>query len=125
MIKQLILVGLGGATGSIFRFLISFFTSKFHLVYSFPLATFTVNITGCILIGLLIGLSDKYTWLDKDMKLLLITGFCGGYTTFSAFSLENVQLMENQHYLTFAFYVAGSILFGIAAVFLGSYLSKL
>ncbi|MDR1937778.1 MAG: fluoride efflux transporter CrcB [Tannerellaceae bacterium] len=124
MIKQMLLVGLGGGIGSMFRFSVSFLAGKFHLVAAFPAATFIVNITGCILIGLLVGFSERYGLLDRDLKLLLITGFCGGYTTFSAFSLENIRLLEAQQYALFALYAAGSLILGISSVALGILLSK-
>ncbi|MDR1644671.1 MAG: fluoride efflux transporter CrcB [Tannerellaceae bacterium] len=124
MIKQLLWVGLGGGLGSILRFLVSVLTAKQGYVGAFPLATFSVNLTGCLLIGLLTGYSYRYGWLDADMKLLLITGFCGGYTTFSTFSLENLHLLETHQYLPFALYLSGSLLLGAGAVALGLFLSK-
>ena len=124
MIKQLLFVGLGGAAGSIFRYLISLWISRFHCASQFPFATLVANITGCILIGFLAGISARYNFLDKYLKLLLITGFCGGYTTFSAFSAENLRLLENNHYLLFALYAAGSCILGIAGVGLGMFLSR-
>jgi CrcB protein len=90
----------------------------FHPVH-FPLATFSVNIAGCLLIGLLIGLSVRYELFDRELKLLLVTGFCGGYTTFSTFSSENLRLLETQHYSILFAYIAGSILIGLLAVWLG------
>jgi CrcB protein len=121
MIKQLILVGLGGGIGSIMRYLVSRipFTQG-----SFPWATFMVNVAGCFIIGLLIGFSVKHQFLDEDMKLLLITGFCGGFTTFSAFSAENVHLYHAGNYFTLAFYVLLSVIIGFVAVFLGLTLIK-
>jgi CrcB protein len=121
MIKQLILVGLGGGIGSIMRFLVSRIP---FAQSSFPWATFIVNVAGCFIIGLLIGLSVKHQFLDANMKLLLVTGFCGGFTTFSTFSAENVHLYHAGNYLTLAFYVLLSVIVGFAAVLLGLTLSK-
>jgi len=123
MIKQLLLIGLGGGIGSIFRYLVSVWAVK-RLATDFPFATFLVNITGCLLIGLFVGFSVRHNWLDGQMKLLLITGFCGGYTTFSTFSLENWGLFETGNYTHLILNITGSVLLGIAAVWLGLILSK-
>ncbi|MDR1499836.1 MAG: fluoride efflux transporter CrcB [Tannerellaceae bacterium] len=123
MIKQLLLVGAGGGLGSMARYLVSALTARFG--GSFPLATFFVNMTGCILIGLLVGLSERYGVIDRNVRLLLVTGFCGGYTTFSTFSLENIRLLESHQYALLAIYASGSLLIGIAAAALGFFLSKL
>ncbi|MDR0833708.1 MAG: fluoride efflux transporter CrcB [Candidatus Symbiothrix sp.] len=121
--KQILLVGLGGGAGSILRFL----ASKW-LVQSakggFPLATFAVNVIGCLLIGLLIGWSYKHSALDADMRALLVAGFCGGFTTFSAFSLENMQLFQAGQYGTLLFYVLATLIIGFLAVYAGFWLTK-
>jgi len=124
MIRQLLLVGLGGGIGSIFRYLVSVWSLR-RFAMDFPLATFIVNITGCLVIGLLVGLSVRFEWLDQQMKLLLITGFCGGYTTFSTFSLENWGLYEAGSYWNLSFNIIGSVVIGVLAVFLGLGLSKI
>ena len=123
MLKQLLLVGLGGGVGSILRYLTSVCLSR-YFSYIFPLATFAVNIIGCFLMGLLFGLTAKYDLLNNDLKLLLMIGFCGGYTTFSAFSIENMQLIGSGNYLLSSIYIVGSVLLGIAAVWLGSLLMR-
>ncbi|MDR2388591.1 MAG: fluoride efflux transporter CrcB [Tannerellaceae bacterium] len=126
MIKQLFFVGLGGATGSIVRYLVWLGISRFSLGALFPFATFAANLTGCILIGFLSGLSVRSNLLlEGPLRLLLITGFCGGYTTFSAFSLEGLRLLEHQHYLSFVLYAAGSCILCIAGAGFGMYLSRL
>ena len=122
MIKQLLLVGLGGGIGSIFRYLTSLLTAKYY-ANSFPLATFITNVLGCFVIGLLIGyFSNSNT--DNSLKLLLITGFCGGYTTFSTFAAENITLLQNQNYVTLIAYTLASVLVGFLAVGLGLMISK-
>ncbi len=123
MIKTLLLVGLGGAIGSIFRYLTHWLTSK-YFQSSFPLSTFLVNVIGSLLIGLFIGYVGKYFLENHPLKFLLIVGFCGGFTTFSSFALENYNLLQNNHQITAYFYMASSIILTISAVGLGSYLSK-
>lgn len=121
--KSILLVGLGGGIGSIFRYLMSVMTSR-YFAHSFPFATFVVNITGCLLIGLLMGMMGRQSIADTDFKLLLVTGFCGGYTTFSAFSLENIQLIQSGHVSTALWYIGLSVILGVLAVGLGLYLTK-
>ena len=122
MIKQLLLVGIGGGLGSIFRYLTSQLTAKYY-VGTFPLATFITNILGCLVIGILIGYFSHNN-SDSNLKLLFITGFCGGYTTFSTFAAENISLLQNQNYLTLIAYTLASVLVGFLAVGLGLMLSK-
>jgi fluoride exporter len=121
--KQIILVGIGGGVGSIFRYLVKLATEK---VYgnNFPLATFTANMLGCLLIGLLLGYFTKNQNIPVDWSLLLITGFCGGFTTFSTFSSENLSLIQSGNYLTAMAYILGSLVLGVLAVFAGFALVK-
>jgi CrcB protein len=121
VLKQILLVGLGGSVGSILRFLVSKIT---YTQSSFPWTTFIVNLAGCFLIGLLTGLAVKHQFLDANMRLLLVTGFCGGFTTFSAFSIENVYLYQSGNYLNLTLYVAMSLIAGFFAVMLGLGLGK-
>lgn len=121
--RALVLVGIGGGIGSILRYVSSWLITK-NVSTNFPLATFSVNILGCFLIGILIGIFGKQLSPNEDLKYLFITGFCGGYTTFSTFSAENIQLIQSGNYLTPAIYIASSVLFGILAVFLGMTLVK-
>jgi len=121
MLKAIILVGIGGATGSVVRYLTSVVSTK-YLQTSFPFATFAVNVVGCLLIGLLIGLMDKQQLSNPDYKYLLVTGFCGGFTTFSAFALENINLFQQGNSLVAFLYIASSVIVSLAAVFVGMYL---
>lgn len=120
--KQILLVGLGGGIGSIFRYLTSLLTAK-HISSSFPIATFLVNIVGCLLIGLLLGYFSNST-TDQNLKLLFITGFCGGFTTFSAFAAENFVLFQQQNYITLIAYTLASVIIGLLAVGLGFIITK-
>lgn len=123
MIKQLIAVGIGGGAGSILRFLVSVATRK-HYDGTFPVATFMVNLSGCFLIGLLIGLIGQQASANNHLKLLLITGFCGGYTTFSAFASENIQLIQNNQLIVSLAYTLASVLLGVLMVWAGMWVTK-
>ena len=122
MIKQFLLVGLGGALGSMLRYATSLLTAKYD-ANDFPVATFITNVLGCLLIGILIGYFSKNG--NQSLSFLLITGFCGGYTTFSTFAAENVAMWQNQNYLTLLIYTVASVLLGCLAVGFGLMLSKI
>ena len=121
--KQLLLVFLGGGVGSILRHIISrTFNNYFQHFY---LGTFIVNVIGCLIIGLVLGLSLRNNYLTQNQTLLLTTGFCGGFTTFSSFALENHSLIKAHEIFHFSIYTILSITVGILAVLLGFWLSKL
>jgi CrcB protein len=120
--KQVLLVFIGGGFGSALRFLIS---KNLNSVSSIPLGTLLVNFFGSLLIGFILGLGMKQEAISPNTTLLLATGFCGGFTTFSAFSFENQALLKAGDYINFGIYSAGSIFLGIAAVLIGIWLSKL
>jgi len=115
MLKNFLLVGLGGAIGSMLRY------AGWLLLpaKNFPLATLTVNITGSFVIGMVLAFSVKDENFLNNWKLFLATGICGGFTTFSAFSAENILLLQNGKYFIAISYIALSIVLGIAAAFLG------
>ena len=89
-----------------------------------PFGTFTVNIIGCLLIGMILGYAQRENTLTSNQTLLLATGFCGGFTTFSAFANENLELIKNGEIFNFSVYTIGSILVGVLAVFIGFYLTN-
>lgn len=120
---KLLLIALGGAAGSILRFLTSNWISR-HFNGAFPMGTFAVNILGCFLAGLLAGCITNWFSNNEQLRLLLIVGFCGGYTTFSAFALENMRLLQSDHPLTAISYIFLSVLIGLAAVWGGLSLAK-
>lgn len=122
MIRLILAVGLGGAIGSLVRY----GTGVWFLRYTnFPFATMIVNIAGCFLIGLFYALSEKNHWLNADWRLFLITGFCGGLTTFSSFSYENVRLLQEGKTMFFLAYSLGSFTLGILSVLAGMYSARL
>lgn len=118
MLKSLFIVGAGGFLGSTARYLAAVLMSR-NTDSTFPYSTFIVNITGCLLIGLVYGCGEKYSWLTPEWRLFLATGFCGGYTTFSAFAYENTSLLHKADYLTFATYSVLSFAVGLLAVGVG------
>ena len=118
MIKNIFLVLLGGGIGSVARYLLSYFLTKNNTT-QFPWATFIANGFGCLLIGLLFGYIQKNNVQNESLKLLLITGFCGGFTTFSTFSLENIQFIQNQNYNFAILYTITSLAVGFLVIIIG------
>jgi CrcB protein len=124
MIKTLLLIGLGGGLGSILRYFCQKWIYQLY-PHPFPWGTFLVNVAGCFLIGLFYAASEKSVIFTADWRLLLTTGFCGGFTTFSTFAYENMTLLRNGDIGYFFLYSIGSFAAGIAAVFAGIALVKL
>ena len=120
--KSFLLVFLGGGLGSSLRYLVTIAMNQYSKV--FPFGTFTVNMLGCLLIGLILGYAQKENTLTSNQTLLLATWFCGGFTTFSAFANENLELIKNGEIFNFSVYTIGSILVGVLAVFIGFYLTN-
>ena len=110
MLRTTLLVGLGGFAGTMLRFWFG------NLVKgnTFP-ATLFINITGCLLIGLVMGMN----WKNTNWPLILGAGFCGGFTTFSAFSLENILLLEKGKFATAGLYILLSLAGGLFATWIG------
>jgi CrcB protein len=119
MKMNLLIVGLGGAAGSILRYLTSHLVSGKTTFFPALLGTFAVNITGCFIIGIVYGLSERFDWLTPQWRLFLATGLCGGYTTFSAFAYENVALWQHGNYATSFAYIFLSIFVCLLATFGG------
>ena len=115
MIKNLLLVGLGGGIGSMLRYASSLLISS----KIFPFATLFVNIIGSFIIGAILAISIKDEIFLTNWKLFIATGICGGFTTFSAFSLENMLLLQYGYYGIAAFFICSSILLVVIAAFLG------
>ena len=122
MIKDIIIVGIGSGIGGICRYLMSFFMTQAR--NGFPWGTFAVNVAGCLLIGILWGLTSRFQNVSPSFSLFLMVGFCGGFTTFSTFSKEGLTMLQANNYILFSFYAIGSVVLGIIAVALGYYTTK-
>lgn len=115
MLRMMLIAGCGGFVGTCLRFLTSHLCSRIHLG-GFPLGTFVVNVVGSLIIGVLYGLAEERGLLTPAASALLITGFCGGFTTFSTFADDMFLLLQRGEWITFGGYLVGSIAVGLCFV---------
>ena len=120
--KQLVLVFVGGGLGSVLRYIIG--KALNNTENGIPYGTFLANVLGSLLIGIILGLALKNNTLSNNQTLLLATGFCGGFTTFSTFAYENHVFLKAGDFTSFALYTIASFILGFLAVFLGMWLAK-
>lgn len=120
--KSILLVFFGGGFGSVLRYVIGKYLNNAE--NGMPYGTFLANILGSLLIGVILGLATKNDTLTQNQTLLLATGFCGGFTTFSSFAYENHVFLKSGDFLSFATYTIASFVLGFLAVFLGIFLAK-
>lgn len=122
-LKNILFVIGGSAVGGGCRYLLSVFIQQFNKS-KFPLGTFSVNVLGCFLIGIIYVFADRHPLSSQNMKILLATGFCGGFTTFSAFALENLELFKNGNALYASIYTLSSVIIGISAAWAAAIIFK-
>ena len=120
--KNLLLVFVGGGFGSVLRYLIGKYLNNTE--NGIPYGTFLANVLGSLLIGLILGYALKNNSLSSNQTLILATGFCGGFTTFSTFAYENHVFLKSGDFTSFAIYTIASFVLGFLAVFFGMYLAK-
>ena len=120
--KNIVLVFIGGGVGSVLRYIIGKYLNNPET--GIPYGTFLANILGSLLIGIILGLAARNNTLNSNQTLLLATGFCGGFTTFSTFAYENHVLLKSGDFTSFAIYTIASFVVGFLAVFLGLYIIK-
>ena len=116
--KEILLIGFGGFIGSVARF----YVSKLNLAVDFlsiPIGTLTVNILGSFLLGILTGIAEKSILMNLELRLFLMIGLCGGFTTFSSFSYETVVLLRGARYAAAVCNVTVQLAGGLCAVILG------
>lgn len=116
---QLLLVAIGGALGSTCRYYISNTITQRVIFGAFPLGTWAVNVLGCLVAGLVLGLSERFQFLSAETRVLIFSGILGGFTTFSAFAVETVTLLKRGDVVTALVYILLSVTIGLAAVWLG------
>lgn len=121
--KQALLVFLGGGLGSVARYWISLKLNNFE--NAIPYGTLMANILGSLIIGFILGYSSRTGLLNENHSLLIATGFCGGFTTFSTFAYENHLYIKSGDYFGLIPYIIVTFIVAVGAVFLGMYISKL
>jgi fluoride exporter len=123
MWKMFFITGAGGFLGSGFRYL----AQRLFAIYfpvSFPFGTLFINVLGCFLIGIIYAVGEKTKMLTPELRIFLAVGICGGFTTFSTFSLDAFGLMQDREYLYFSLYIIASVVLSLAATIAGVWIIK-
>lgn len=123
MLRLIMIVGTGGFIGTILRFMLSRYIQE-QTISSFPLGTFIINVAGCFLIGIFYGIAERGNLMSTEWRLFLTVGICGGFTTFSTFSGDNLALLRGSEFLYFGLYAGLSVFLGLLATYLGNILIK-
>ncbi|MPQ45818.1 fluoride efflux transporter CrcB [Marinifilum sp. N1E240] len=124
MLRTLLIIGMGGFFGSVSRYLLG---QGLHRIFDtiFPIGTMTVNILGSFIIGVVYSLAERDNLINPEMRMFLAVGFCGGFTTFSSFAFDKLNLLKDSGFLYLSVYLAGSVFLGLLAVYLGTQIHKL
>lgn len=124
MLRTILLVGMGGFLGSVSRFLVG---QGLHRIFDtiFPIGTMAVNIIGSFIIGVIYSFAERDNLVTPEIRMFLTIGFCGGFTTFSSFAFDQLNLLKDSGILYLSIYVAGSVFLGLLAVYFGSQIHKL
>ncbi len=121
--KAALIVGLGGFAGSISRYLVqTALVNRFITI--FPLGTFSINLLGSLIIGLVFGLAERYSWLTQEWRLFLAIGFCGSFTTFSTFAFDNLQMIRDGNFWQLLGYIALSVILSLGLAAAGYFLAR-
>jgi CrcB protein len=125
---QILAVAIGGMLGSVLRFVGGFYIVQ-RVNSVFPWSTFVINVCGSLLIGIIFGVfgkldNDQQWFSNENWRLLLGTGFCGGFTTFSAFSNDGLELIKQQQYTVFFIYFTASVVLGVLATAIGFLITR-
>jgi len=123
--QKIFLVGIGGFLGSVFRYLLSGFVQTASNIVSFPVGTLSVNLIGCLVIGLLAGLSESRQLFGENARLFIFIGLLGGFTTFSTFGYEVFSFMRDGEFVSSFLNIFLHLFFSIILVWLGFSLAKL
>ena len=123
MTRNILFVAIGGMLGSVLRYLLSTLMVGL-LPYPFPFGTFVVNLIGCFVMGATVSYAERSLWFHQEWRIFITVGLCGGFTTFSAFALENITLLLDKNYLAFVAYVFASVVLGIGAALAGFLLMR-
>ncbi|RUT73177.1 fluoride efflux transporter CrcB [Ancylomarina longa] len=124
MFRTLLVIGTGGFLGSVLRFLVGQGMQRIFNTM-FPIGTMTVNVIGSFIIGVVYSLAERENLINPEMRMFLAVGFCGGFTTFSSFAFDQLNLLKDSGFLYLSLYLGGSVFLGLLSVYLGTQVYKL